>query len=163
MNDQSLSVPQGQSLDERQLAERRTAEPSVFDRFNEFFGSGISASNFDGTKFEQLKLAAITTGGKATPGAEYIGKEFTFRYWFIQHVQIENPKTGEITDCPRVVLIGDGGEAIQFVSMGVYQTLRTILQYLGTGSLGEGVTVIPRSKKARVGNVLFLEPVSISE
>ncbi len=118
-----------------------------------------SADNFDGPTNNQLTLASLATGGGAESGDDFIGKEFTFKYWFLQPIELVDAKTGEVTIAPRVVLISKEGQAISYCSFGIARSLDIILKYKGFKSLGDGVTVEIKRRKTRQGfGVLFLVP-----
>lgn len=146
-----------------ELINREAVDSQLTDVFKQISNSGIPmscASNFDGTNDNQLRLASIATGGGSEPGQQWINKEFTFHYWFIHTVEIQDDKSGEVTVAPRTVLISNDGDAISFVSFGVAQSLRVILQYKGIDKLANGVTVAVKARGTRKGyRVLYLEPV----
>lgn len=137
------------------------ASKNPFAIFDRDFGAGATVDNFAGTPDQRMKLASMALGGAAEPGGELVGEVFEFSNWFIQHVQLENEKTGELTDCPRVVLIDPAGNAIQFVSFGVYQSLRIILSYTGLGKIDPPRRVKICQRKTRKGwKVMYLDPVT---
>ena len=120
----------------------------------------LNASNFSGNRMELLRLTATAMAGDTRPGSELVGKRFTIKHWFVHPVDLTNPETGEVQTCPRTVLINDAGEAISFVSMGVLATLKVILDFMGHGDLGDGVTVeIQTRKTGGKRNILLLHPV----
>lgn len=134
--------------------------PSVFDAFKEFGDAGKSVSNIVGNGQQQLKLLALVTSGGSIAGGDNVGKEIAFKWWFVQAVDIESEESGEIKTTPRTVLVTADYTAYTFASHGVYQSLRTILQFYGTGDLDKPVKVRISQKNTRKGQrVLFLEPI----
>lgn len=50
---------------------------------------------------------------------------------FIEIVNCTNEETGEVTACPRIVIIDDKGVSYQAVSLGIYSALKKIIQIFG--------------------------------
>lgn len=50
---------------------------------------------------------------------------------FIEVVNCTNEETGEITACPRIVIIDDKGVSYQAVSLGIYSALKKVIQIFG--------------------------------
>lgn len=137
-----------------------TATDQQFSKFDSLFGAGGAINNFASAGDDAVFLAASAMGGDAAAGGSKVGQEFQIAHWFVQPIQIVDDKTGEITDCPRVVLIDPEGNAIQFVSHGVYQSLRVILSYYGVGKLDPPIKVEIRQRRTRKSwNVLYLSPI----
>lgn len=133
---------------------------SVFDVFKEFGAAGQAVSNFAGNPNQMMKLVALATSGGGESGGNHVGDTIEFSHWYVHPVEIEDSEGGEMRTCPRVVLIDRAGTAYQFVSFGIYQSLRVILQFLGTGKLEPPARVVIRQRSTRKGfRVLFLEPV----
>ena len=51
---------------------------------------------------------------------------------FVEVVNCTNEETGEVTACPRIVIIDDKGVAYQAVSLGIYSALKKVIQIFGT-------------------------------
>jgi len=136
------------------------AEQSVFDVFKDFGSAGQGVTNFMGDRNATMVFIAEATSGESLQGGEHVGEEIDFDYWFVHAVEIENKDSGEMMTVPRVVLFTPQGNSYSFASFGVYQSLRTILQFLGTGVLSPPARVCIRQKRTRKGyGVLFLKPV----
>lgn len=56
--------------------------------------------------------------------SEYINKTILAKDLFCEVVDCVNQETGEITPCPRIVIIDKNGEGYQAVSLGVYAQLK---------------------------------------
>lgn len=63
--------------------------------------------------------------------ADYINATINAKDVFCEIVTVTNRETGEITQCPRVVLIDDKGEGYQAVSFGVFSALKKLMQVYG--------------------------------
>lgn len=50
---------------------------------------------------------------------------------YVEVVQCTNDETGEVTDCPRIVIIDDKGKSYQAVSIGIYSALKKVIQIYG--------------------------------
>ncbi len=50
---------------------------------------------------------------------------------YIEVVQCTNEETGEITPCPRIVIIDDENVSYQCVSIGIYSALKKVIQVYG--------------------------------
>lgn len=50
---------------------------------------------------------------------------------FIEVVNCTNEETGEVTACPRIVIIDDKGVSYQAVSLGIYSALKKVIQIFG--------------------------------
>lgn len=51
---------------------------------------------------------------------------------YIEVVNCTNEETGEITACPRIVIIDEKGTSYQAVSLGIYSALKKVIQVFGT-------------------------------
>ena len=50
---------------------------------------------------------------------------------YIEIVNCTNEETGEITACPRIVIIDEEGVSYQAVSLGIYSALKKVIQIFG--------------------------------
>ena len=50
---------------------------------------------------------------------------------FVEVVNCTNEETGEVTACPRIVIIDEKGVSYQCVSIGIYSALKKIIQVYG--------------------------------
>lgn len=60
---------------------------------------------------------------------------------YCEVVECVNDKTGEITQCPRVVIIDDKGIGYQAVSIGIYSALKKIIQVFGAPTWNEPIPI----------------------
>lgn len=50
---------------------------------------------------------------------------------YIEVVTCTNKETGEVNNCPRIVIIDDKGVSYQAVSIGIYSALKKVIQVFG--------------------------------
>ena len=62
---------------------------------------------------------------------DHINEVIAVRHIYVEAVQCTNRETGEIKACPRVVLITDKGVGYQAVSLGVYSSVKKLIQIFG--------------------------------
>lgn len=64
--------------------------------------------------------------------ADCINMTIQAKHLYIEVVNCTNEETGEITACPRIVIIDEKGVAYQAVSLGIYSALKKVIQIFGT-------------------------------
>lgn len=62
---------------------------------------------------------------------DHINETISVAHIYVEAVQCTNRETGEIKTCPRVVLITDKGIGYQAVSIGVYGSVKKLIQIFG--------------------------------
>lgn len=62
---------------------------------------------------------------------DHINEVITVAHIYVEAVNCTNRETGEIKACPRVVLITDKGVGYQAVSLGVYSSVKKLIQIYG--------------------------------
>lgn len=62
---------------------------------------------------------------------DHINEVITVKHIYVEAVNCTNRETGEIKACPRVVLITDRGIGYQAVSLGVYGSVKKLIQIFG--------------------------------
>lgn len=60
-----------------------------------------------------------------------INKVINAKDLYIEVVNCTNTETGEVTACPRIVIIDDKGVSYQAVSIGIYSALKKVIQVYG--------------------------------
>lgn len=63
--------------------------------------------------------------------ADCINMTIAIKDLYIEVVNCTNEETGEVTACPRIVIIDDKGKSYQCVSIGIYSSLKKIIQIFG--------------------------------
>ena len=114
-------------------------QPAPLNRFaDEGFNIEIDLST---AKTQDCSVSATTDTEKAkvynamnNPDeriADNINKVIMAKDLYIEVVDCTNTETGEITPCPRIVIIDDKGRSYQAVSLGIYSALRKVIQIFG--------------------------------
>ena len=63
--------------------------------------------------------------------ADCINMTINAKDLYIEIVNCTNEETGEVTSCPRIVIIDDKGVSYQAVSIGIYSALKKAIQVFG--------------------------------
>ncbi len=63
--------------------------------------------------------------------ADHINKVISAKDLYVEIVNCTNEETGEITACPRIVIIDEKGVSYQCVSIGIYSALKKVIQVYG--------------------------------
>lgn len=63
--------------------------------------------------------------------ADHINKVINAKDLYVEIVNCTNEETGEITACPRIVIIDEKGVSYQCVSIGIYSALKKVIQVYG--------------------------------
>ena len=58
---------------------------------------------------------------------------------YIEFVNCTNEETGEVTACPRIVIIDADGVSYQAVSLGIYSALKKVIQIFGVPTWHNGI------------------------
>lgn len=73
--------------------------------------------------------------------ADCINMKIKAKDLYIEVVNCTNEETGEVTACPRIVIIDDKGVAYQAVSIGIYSALKKVIQVFGAPTWAKPVTL----------------------
>lgn len=73
--------------------------------------------------------------------SEMINKQIKVKDVYIEVVDCTNTETGEVTPCPRIVLIDEKGKSYQAVSIGIYSALKKLFQVYGVPTWEKAVTM----------------------
>lgn len=87
-------------------------------------------STIKGTDFAARKLIAAAQT-KSTPLADNLNKEIALKNFIVQSVSLQDEKTGEVAEAPRVTLIAEDGTAYHATSTGLLSALRNVIATLG--------------------------------
>lgn len=63
--------------------------------------------------------------------ADFINKTIAAKDLYVEVVNCTNEETGEVTACPRIVIIDDKGVSYQCVSVGIFSALKKCIQIYG--------------------------------
>lgn len=116
-----------------------TPNQQVANRFaDEGFDLVVDMST---AKTQFTSMVAVTTEEKAklynamnNPDeriSDNINKQIKAKDLYVEVVNCTNTETGEVTACPRIVIIDDKGKSYQAVSIGIYSALKKIIQVYG--------------------------------
>lgn len=73
--------------------------------------------------------------------ADCINMQIRAKDLYIEIVNCTNEETGEVTACPRIVIIDEEGVSYQCVSVGIYSALKKVIQVFGAPTWDEPVTL----------------------
>lgn len=63
--------------------------------------------------------------------ADHINETIAVKDLFCEVVQCVNQETGEVSVCPRIVLIDDKGKSYASVSLGIYSAMKKLMSIYG--------------------------------
>ena len=123
-----------------------------------FESSPSSIHNFDGDALQNWRLTAFATGGSCRDGYTIIGQNFALKYWFCHGVEFIK-EDGSKVKAIRTVLMDATGDAYGFVSEGVYESLRLLVQHLGESPKLWPVNIVVTSVDRKGGHRFYnIEP-----
>lgn len=134
------------------------------DNAADFFGGfGKKAAvlhNFTGSPKDIWAKTARATGPTTRDADDAIGKCITLTHFYCHAVTIAGPTDGEIIEnMPRIVLIDKDGTAWGFVSRGILDGLRQLLQSFNGVLPEQGIEIEVKRQKTRAGfHVFCIEP-----
>lgn len=73
--------------------------------------------------------------------SDCINKRIKAKDLYVEIVNCTNEETGEVTACPRIVIIDDQGKSYQAVSIGIYSALKKVIQVYGSPTWETPVTL----------------------
>ena len=73
--------------------------------------------------------------------ADCINMQIKAKDLYVEVVNCTNEETGEVTACPRIVIIDEKGVSYQAVSIGIYSALKKVIQVFGAPSWTDPVTL----------------------
>lgn len=82
--------------------------------------------------------------GDTKPIKDMVNTELMIKDVFIETVECRNEETGEITVCPRTVLIDTKGNGYTAVSIGVFSSLKKLFQIFGEPTWEKGLCIVPK-------------------
>ena len=63
--------------------------------------------------------------------ADHINETIAVKDLYCEVVQCVNQETGEVSTCPRIVLIDDKGKSYASVSLGIYSAMKKLMSIYG--------------------------------
>ena len=82
------------------------------------------------TPEEKMKLFNAMNNPEKRLG-DCINKTINAKDLYVEVVNCTNEETGEVTACPRIVIIDDKGVGYQCVSIGIYSAIKKVIQIFG--------------------------------
>lgn len=73
--------------------------------------------------------------------ADCINMKIAAKDLYVEIVNCTNEETGEVTACPRIVIIDEDGISYQAVSIGIYSALKKVIQVYGAPTWDEPVVL----------------------
>ena len=118
------------------VADDSTMELSVTDRFAHMdIAADLAAGHGSYCSMTAVDDRAKVTlyNACATPAkiADMINKQIKLMHVYIEIIPVVSEQTGEVVNCPRVVLIDDHGKGYQAVSTGIYNSVKRIISLFG--------------------------------
>ena len=115
--------------------------------------NGVAAlySSIKGETLEE-RLQILSAVTDPEPVSEHLGETLNLQNVIVQATQVTDPKTGEVSDVLRTILITEEGDAYAAISTGIFQYLQNLFDIVGhpsTWSAPLPVQVV--EKKGRSG------------
>lgn len=98
-----------------------------------------------GTREEKAKLYKA----KSSPDkklSDCINQKLYAKDVYMEVVNITDEETGEVRECPRIVLIDKDGISYSCVSFGIYNSLKSLVGVFGEPTWDEPIPVVVRQK-----------------
>lgn len=73
---------------------------------------------------------------------DFINTTINVKDVYVEVVNCTNQETGDISQCPRVVLIDENGEGYQCVSLGIFSALKKLFQIYGTPTWSKPIPLL---------------------
>ena len=89
--------------------------------------------------------------------SDCINQKIKIRDVYCEAVDCVSEQTGEVTTCPRVVLIDMNGKSYVSVSFGIYNSLRKLFAIFGAPTWENGVEVTVKQKTNKDHKILILD------
>ena len=92
--------------------------------------------------------------------ADCINMTINAKDLYIEIVNCTNEETGEVTSCPRIVIIDDKGVSYQAVSIGIYSALKKAIQVFGEPTWNKPVKLMVQQITKGTRKMLTLSVVA---
>lgn len=102
-----------------------------FDISVDMTSAQLSFSSLSATTDEEKAQLFNAVNNPEKRLADCINMKINAKDLFVEVVNCTNEETGEITACPRIVIVDDKKVAYQAVSVGIYSALKKIIQIYG--------------------------------
>lgn len=127
---------------------------------SEMFGGMTQAvHNYEGKGIDLWKFTQKVTGGSVKTSDEFPPDGINVAYIYCHKVEMVDPRSGEVTEAFRTVLVDEKGEAYGFVSDGILQAAIGIFKAYNFGQIAPPLKVKLETIKTRSGRkMLTLAP-----
>lgn len=133
-------------------------EPRDLTNFKSDSAIPASINNFVGTPQEIWELVSFAKGASCRDGADMIDQTLPLKHWMVHEVQVRKSDT-VTAKAIRTVLMDATGAAYGFVSNGVYDSLRDMVQSLGPGPYDPAINITVRQRERAGGRRVYtIEP-----
>lgn len=88
--------------------------------------------------------------------ADMINKEIKVTDIFCEMIECTN-EDGNVTICPRVVLIDEKGKSYYAVSTGIYNSVKKLIAIFGVPTWNPAITIIPKQISKKDRKILTLD------
>lgn len=116
-------------MENNEIAVVETRKEVALDLMGEQKSSFTSLKN-DTNEEKQIMYKAMSNPDKRL--GDCINQVIYAKDLFMEMVDMLNEETGEVTTCPRIVIIDKDGVSYQSVSFGIYNALKRVIQVFGT-------------------------------
>lgn len=158
-------------MENKEMIVHTPANTQAVANVNQFADDGFNiAVDLTTAKTQFTSMVAETDEAKAklfnamnNPDArisDMINKQIRAKDLYIEVVNCTNTETGEVTACPRIVIIDDKGKSYQAVSVGIYSALRKVIQVYGAPTWEKPITLEVRQITKGVKNMLTLNVIA---
>ena len=73
--------------------------------------------------------------------SDWINKQIKAKDLYVEIVKCTNEETGEVVECPRIVIIDANNKSYQCVSVGIFSALKKIIQIYGAPTWETPITL----------------------
>lgn len=112
--------------------------------------SDTTKSNYSSIKGDSREEKAKLYKAKNNPDkrlADCINQKIYAKDLYMEVVNLTNEETGEVRQCPRVVLLDKDGVSYTSVSFGIYNSLKSLVAVYGQPTWEDPIPVIVRQKQ----------------
>lgn len=89
--------------------------------------------------------------------ADCINMDIKVKDIYVEKVNCINKETGEVSLCPRIVLIDTDGKSYQCVSIGMYSAIKKLIRLYGQPTWDKGITITIKQIKKSDRSILTFD------
>lgn len=138
-NTQTAAAQTAAQTTDLAVADDSTLELAMTDRFAHMdiqadltagHGAYCSMTAVD----DKAKVTLYNACANPAKIADMINKQIRLLHIYIEIIPVVSEQTGEVVNCPRIVLIDEKGKGYQAVSTGIYNSVKRIISLFGEPS-----------------------------